>query len=69
MTSARTKSALAAAKARGVRLGNPHLKPGTREQALAANRGVWQTLQYLHRLVWRSAINADTNCNFIRRKH
>ena len=37
-TSARTKAALAAAKARGVRLGNPHLKPGTREQALAANR-------------------------------
>ncbi len=36
--SARTKAALAAAKARGVRLGNPHLKPGTRTQALAAGR-------------------------------
>jgi DNA invertase Pin-like site-specific DNA recombinase len=38
MTSARTKAALAAARARGVKLGNPNLKPGTREKALAANR-------------------------------
>lgn len=38
MISARTKAALAAAKARGVRLGNPHLRPGTRETALAASR-------------------------------
>ncbi len=38
MISARTKAALAAAKERGVRLGNPHLQPGTRDQALAAGR-------------------------------
>lgn len=38
MISARTKAALAAAKSRGVRLGNPNLQPGTREQALAAGR-------------------------------
>ena len=37
MTSVRMNAALAAAKARGVRLGNPHLRPGTREQAFAAN--------------------------------
>ena len=36
MISARTKAALAAAKARGAQLGNPSLKPGTRAQALAA---------------------------------
>jgi DNA invertase Pin-like site-specific DNA recombinase len=34
--SARTKDALAAAKARGTRLGNPHLRPGTRRSALYA---------------------------------
>ncbi len=34
----RTKAALAAARARGTRLGNPKLKPGTRESALRANR-------------------------------
>src|SRR5215472_1667667 len=38
MISARTKAALEAAKARGVRLGNPRLRPGTRLQALAAGR-------------------------------
>jgi len=38
MISARTKAALAAAKARGVKLGNPNLQPGTHEQALAAAR-------------------------------
>ena len=38
MTSARMQAALAAAKARGVRLGNPHLRPGTRERGFAANR-------------------------------
>jgi DNA invertase Pin-like site-specific DNA recombinase len=32
----RTKAALAAAKARGVRLGNPRLQPGTRETARVA---------------------------------
>jgi hypothetical protein len=36
--SAATKAALAAAKARGVRLGNPNLQPGTRAMALAAGR-------------------------------
>lgn len=35
--SARTKAALAAAKARGVRLGNPNLLAGSPEQARAAN--------------------------------
>ena len=36
--SERTKSALSAARARGVRLGNPHLRAGTRESALFASR-------------------------------
>lgn len=36
--SARTKAALAAAKARGVTLGNPRLAPGTRKSAAAASR-------------------------------
>ncbi|TPG52451.1 recombinase family protein [Roseomonas nepalensis] len=35
--SARTKAALAAAKARGVRLGNPNLRAGSHAQARAAN--------------------------------
>jgi DNA invertase Pin-like site-specific DNA recombinase len=37
MISARTKAALAAAKVRGVRLGNPNLRAGSPEQARAAN--------------------------------
>jgi DNA invertase Pin-like site-specific DNA recombinase len=35
--SERTKAALAAAKLRGVKLGNPRLRPGTRESALVAS--------------------------------
>jgi DNA invertase Pin-like site-specific DNA recombinase len=38
MISARTKAALAAAKERGVQLGNPNLQAGTRKTALAAGR-------------------------------
>lgn len=38
MISTRTKAALAAAKARGKRLGNPRLQPGTAESARAASR-------------------------------
>ena len=38
MISRRTKEALAAAKARGVRLGNPHLRAGDRFAARAATR-------------------------------
>jgi DNA invertase Pin-like site-specific DNA recombinase len=34
----RTRAALQAAKARGVRLGNPRLKPGTRRMAAAASQ-------------------------------
>ena len=37
MISARTKAALAAAKARGVALGNPNLRAGSPDQARAAN--------------------------------
>lgn len=37
MISAGTKAALVAAKARGVRLGNPNLRAGSSEQARAAN--------------------------------
>ena len=37
MTSARTKATLAAAKARGMRLGSPNLLAGSPEQACAAN--------------------------------
>jgi DNA invertase Pin-like site-specific DNA recombinase len=38
--SARTKAALAAAKARGVRLGNPRMVPGTAATARAARAGL-----------------------------
>lgn len=47
MTSARTKAALAAAKARGVRLGNPQLKPGNAGTAADA-RAVWSATAARH---------------------
>jgi DNA invertase Pin-like site-specific DNA recombinase len=37
LISARTKAALQAAKARGVKLGNPNLRPGTRAMTVLAN--------------------------------
>ncbi len=49
MISARTKAALAAAKARGVLLGNPRLRAGTAETAKAAAAG-WSA---------RCAVRAD----------
>jgi DNA invertase Pin-like site-specific DNA recombinase len=38
MISQRTKAALAQAKERGVKLGNPHLRAGDRQNAIAAAR-------------------------------
>jgi DNA invertase Pin-like site-specific DNA recombinase len=43
--SARTKAALAAAKARGIRLGNPQLQAGTAESAAAASKANQQAAQ------------------------
>jgi len=40
--SARTKAALAAAKARGARLGNPHLQPGNAASAAVASQAMQQ---------------------------
>lgn len=45
MISVRTTAALAAAKARGTKLGNPRLRPGTRSTALAASQAAAEKAQ------------------------
>lgn len=52
MISQRTKAALAAAKARGTRLGNPQLKAGNRASAIAAGRARARKARAKARDIW-----------------
>ncbi|MFC0389119.1 recombinase family protein [Muricoccus vinaceus] len=56
-TSARTKAALAAAKARGVRLGNPHLQPGNSATAADA-RSAWSAMAHRRAVEVRPYLDA-----------
>jgi DNA invertase Pin-like site-specific DNA recombinase len=58
--SERTRAALAAAKARGIRLGNPRLKPGTKASAAIASRARSERASDRARELLEVIANAET---------